>query len=109
MNEFRIVFIFVLAVVGWFGYAIERERRVKAENKIKKFYGIKCEESLERNRFLQNINAADVKEILEKQVKTGASAIRCILVMLAVKAAAWLSLRKRSMMEQLSINNETTD
>jgi hypothetical protein len=103
MNEIRIAFVFVLAVVGWFGYAIERERRVKAENKIKKFYGVKCEE---QKTFLQNINAADVKEILEKQVKTGASAIRCILVMLAVKAAAWLSLLKRSMMEPLSINNK---
>lgn len=106
MNELKIAMIFVLAVVGWFGYAIERERRVKAENKIKKFYGIKCEESLEKNRFLQNINAADVREILEKQVKTGASAIQRTLANAAVKVALWLSVRKRSMMEQLSVNNE---
>lgn len=109
MSEYKIALVFVLAVVGWFAYAIERERRQKIENVVKSFYGEKWEEYLEKKAFLQNTDAADVKKILEKKVKTLAVVTASILAMLAAKAVQWLSELKQSMMERLSINTETIE
>lgn len=106
MNEYKIALVFVLAVVGWFAYAIERERRQKIENVVKSFYGEKWEEYLEKKTFLQNTDAADVKKILEKKAKTLAIVTGSILAMLAVKAVQWLSELKQSMMEQFLTKDE---